>query len=152
MGIKENNPMLKTIVSTTTAIVTSLIVTGSASAEQARNVHVQDVYTEIRQNTPYTTQECVMVRNSGNAASGALTGMILGGLLGKGATGDDGGAAAGAVIGGIIGADRGGQRGGGLEERCTEVTRYRSGYQTVYDYSIITFTYEGRAYEQTFIK
>lgn len=144
--------MLKTIVSTTTAIVTSLIVTGSASAEQLRNVYVQDVYTEIRQDTPYTVQECVMVRDSGNAAGGALTGMIIGGLLGKGATGDDGGAAAGAVIGGLIGADRGAQNSGGLQERCTEVTRYRSGYQTVYDYSVITFTFEGRSYELTFIK
>lgn len=42
----------------------------------------------------------------GNAGEGALTGMIIGGLIGKGVTGDDGGAAAGAVIGGIIGADK----------------------------------------------
>jgi len=43
-----------------------------------------------------------------NGASGGdvLTGMIIGGLLGKGVTGKDNGAAAGAVFGGIIAADK----------------------------------------------
>jgi len=36
--------------------------------------------------------------------------MIIGGIIGKGVTGDDKGAAAGAVLGGVIGADKGGKR------------------------------------------
>jgi uncharacterized protein YcfJ len=151
MGIKENNPMLKTIAAITTATAISLAVTGAASAEQVRDVHVQDIYTEIRTSEPYTVRECVMVRSGGDAAGGALAGLIIGGLIGKGATGQDNGAAAGAVIGGIIGADRA-QNSGRLTEKCTDVTRYRNGYKTVYDYSVITFTYEGKEYTLTFIK
>ena len=46
--------------------------------------------------------------NVGGGASGGdvLTGMIIGGLLGKGVSGNDKGAAAGAVLGGVISADK----------------------------------------------
>ena len=43
---------------------------------------------------------------SGASAGDVLGGMIIGGLIGKGASGDDKGAAAGAVIGGMIAADK----------------------------------------------
>lgn len=140
---------MKTIVLSVMAVTATATV---AAAEQARNVFVQDVYTEMRTAEPYTVRECVMVRSGGDAASGALMGMIVGGLIGKGATGQDNGAAAGAVIGGIIGADRAAQNGNHLTEKCTDVTRYKDGYKTVYDYSVITFTYEGKEYTLTFIK
>jgi uncharacterized protein YcfJ len=39
-----------------------------------------------------------------------LMGMIIGGLMGKGLTGQDNGAAAGAVFGGVIAADKAGKR------------------------------------------
>lgn len=141
--------MLKTIVLSAMAVTATATV---AAAEQARNVYVQDVYTEMHTSQPYTERQCVMVRSGGDAASGALMGMIVGGLIGKGATGQDNGAAAGAVIGGIIGADRAAQNGNRLTEKCTDVTKYKSVVQTVYDYSVITFTYEGKEYTLTFIK
>ena len=133
-----------------------MAVTATATVAAAdafvNNAFIQDVYTELRTAEPYTVRECVMVRSGSDAAGGALGGMILGGLLGKGLTGQDNGAAAGAVIGGIIGADRAAQNGNQLTEKCTDVTRYRDGYKTVYDYSVITFTYEGKEYTLTFIK
>lgn len=67
---------------------------------------------------PITRTETV--REGGSSGEGALAGMIIGGILGKGVSGNDKGAAAGAVIGGIIGADKGGN--GRTVER--NVTRY----------------------------
>ena len=68
------------------------------------------------------------VQKQGNAAEGALAGMIIGGILGKGVTGKDDGAAAGAVIGGLIGADKGAKgsteqvvTGYRTERQCSEV-------------------------------
>jgi uncharacterized protein YcfJ len=61
------------------------------------------------------------VQKQGDAAGGALAGMIIGGILGKGVTGKDDGAAAGAVIGGLIGADKGAK---GSQEQV--VTGYRT--------------------------
>jgi len=165
MDTKESNLMpnlKKSVAATAIAIATVAAITTATTANAAesfrsntvKNVWIQDVYTEIESVQPYESQECVMVRSGGgDAATGALFGMILGGLAGKGATGDDNGAAAGAVIGGIIGADRAANRGPGhLTEKCTDVTRYYSTIQTVYDYSVITFKYEGVEYSLTFIK
>ena len=99
------------------------------------------------------------VTSNGDAAGGALLGMILGGLIGKGVTGDDGGAAAGAVFGGLVGADKGSQpkttqqvTGYKQERQCTEVTHYKSVTKTVYDYSVITWIQNGQQYSQTFTK
>lgn len=70
------------------------------------------------------------IEKQGNAAGGALAGMIIGGLIGKGATGKDNGAAAGAVIGGLIGADQGSRTrtervvtGYSTERRCSEILK-----------------------------
>lgn len=142
--------MLKTTATIITAIVTTVTAT-AAAAESVRYANVRDVYTEMRTSVPYTTQQCRMVRTGGDAASGALAGMILGGLIGKGATGTDNGAGAGAVVGGIIGADRG-SRGGRMVEQCENVTTYRTETQSVYDYSVITFTVGGKQYTSTFVK
>jgi len=148
--------MLKTIA--TMSLATALaFVTAPAFSDQLQNnavksVWIEDVYDERRESDPYTVRECFMVREEGNAAGGALAGMIIGGLIGKGATGDDGGAAAGAIIGGLIGADKGAQNDGLLREKCTEVIRYKESVRTIYNYSIIRFVYQGKQYELTFIK
>jgi uncharacterized protein YcfJ len=56
----------------------------------------------------HTIDEPIYGQTSVHGASSGdvLTGIVLGGLLGKGATGKDKGAAAGAVLGGIIAANR----------------------------------------------
>ena len=147
-------------------LITALAAASPAVAETIK-AQVEDRYTNISVSEPYTKQDCVMVdvpvygnvTTSGNAAEGALLGMILGGLIGKGVTGDDGGAAAGAVFCGIVGADKGSQpntskrvTGYRQERQCTEVTYYKQVTKTVYDYSIITWTQNGVKYTATFDK
>ena len=91
----------------------------------------QDHYKSVTKRIPTTYQSCEVVDvpiygQAGGGASGAdvLTGIIIGGLLGKGASGNDKGAAAGAVIGGMVAADKKqgnqqiiGKRGGEPEEQ-----------------------------------
>lgn len=60
-------------------------------------MHCEDIKNPI-----YSTRQ-----KEGNAAGGALLGMIIGGAVGKGLTGKNDGAAVGAVMGGLIGADQG---------------------------------------------
>jgi uncharacterized protein YcfJ len=167
-GFKENNPMLKTNATITTAIAITLFATAAASADSTKvTAHVEDRYTTILQSEPYTSNECVMVnvpvygtvQRQGNAAEGALLGMLLGGAIGKGVSGNNDGAAAGAVIGGLIGADKGARpktqevvTGYRQERQCTEVTHYRQVEKVVYDYSIITWSQSGVQYTQTFVK
>jgi len=72
---------------------------------------IQPIYHNITTQTPSNICQNVEVPIYGTVQSGGasggdvLTGMILGGLLGKGVSGNDKGAAAGAVLGGIISAD-----------------------------------------------
>lgn len=61
--------------------------------------------------------------NGGASAGDVLGGMIIGGILGKGVSGNDKGAAAGAVLGGMIAADNKQQTQQGIvgyrqEQRC----------------------------------
>jgi len=63
-------------------------------------------------------------RRSGGGSGDALAGMIIGGLIGKGATGNDRGAAIGAIIGGMAGAD------GKSYEVVTGYRNERQCYQT----------------------
>ena len=86
------------------------------------------------------------VQRQGDASQGALLGMILGGIIGKELTGDNGGRNAGVVIGGLVGADKS----AGKEQI---ITGYKDQKQckTVYDqitnkvvtaYKIV-FSYDG---------
>jgi uncharacterized protein YcfJ len=118
---------------TALAAFTMLASTAVAETRYATITQVTPNYQNIYQNVPRQQCENVEVpiygnvQNNRNAGEGALAGMIIGGILGKGVTGDDGGAAAGAVIGGIIGADRaqnGSRRvitGYTTERQCREV-------------------------------
>lgn len=130
------------------------------------NATVTDKYSTVIQSMPTVETRCEMVdvpvygnvQQQGNAAEGALFGMIIGGLLGDAVGGKDG-AAAGAVMGGLVGADKGakpriGQKIIGYEKqrKCSDVTTYKDNEKLIYEYSIIEFTYEGFVYSVTFTK
>ena len=117
--------------------------------------NVKPNYQTVYMNVPRTECQNVevpvygTVTRQGNAGEGALAGMIIGGILGKGVTGKDDGAAAGAVIGGIIGADRAGTRqeqvitGYRTERQCSEVM-VREQQREIKNYTI---TYEWNGIE-----
>ena len=151
------------------AMVLTAVVATKASAENSTPIKgtVMDYYSVVQDSEPYTKKECVnvnvpvygTVHKQGNAAEGALLGMILGGLVGKGVTGDDKGAAAGAIFGGLVGADKGakpkpgqGITGYRTENRCDYVTYYRTVERTEYSYSIINWKIDGITYTTEFVK
>jgi phage baseplate assembly protein gpV len=149
-------------------ISAALVVATPAMAETTRAT-IEDVFATVVESTPYTRQVCqnvevpiygTVTRQGGGASGGdILGGMILGGLLGKGVTGKDDGAAAGAVLGGIIAADKANKprtetviTGYKNERQCQNVTEYKDVNKKVYDYSIITWTVNGKEYSGHFVK
>jgi len=124
---------------------------------------VKDHYKTVTKRIPYTETVCNIVDvpiygNVGGGASGAdvLTGMIIGGLIGKGVTNKDNGAAAGAVIGGVIAADKGNNKEGIVgyrqEQQCNNITRYNESSEEVYSHSTVTFYSDGKKYVLRFKK
>ena len=149
-------------------ISAALVVATPAMAETTRAT-IEDVFATVVESTPYTRQVCqnvevpiygTVTRQGGGASGGdILGGMILGGLLGKGVSGKDNGAAAGAVLGGIIAADKANKprtetviTGYKNERQCQNVTEYKDVNKKVYDYSIITWTVNGKEYSGHFVK
>lgn len=96
----------------TVAVFATFATTASAETVKARITQIEPRYETVYQNV--TRTECYNVevpvygQTQSHGANGGdvLAGMIIGGLIGKGVTGDDGGAAAGAVLGGVIAADK----------------------------------------------
>ena len=128
------------------------------------HAHIEDKFVVTNQSQPTTRKECNMVdvpiygTTQGSGASGGdvLTGMIIGGLLGKGASGNDKGAAAGAVIGGIIAADKKKSNrtiiGYRPQMQCHNVTHHNNSQRTVYSHSIIRWRINGKEYTARFVK
>lgn len=148
-----------------TAVVFAAPAHANIASSTNVNATVVDHYSEIVVSEPYTARQCTnvevpvygTVQRQGNAAEGALLGMLLGGVIGKGLTGDNDGAAAGAVMGGIIGADKGSQpktqevvTGYRTERKCTDVTRYRDTIEEIYSHSVVTWTQNGVEYQVEF--
>lgn len=123
-----------------------------ADTKYATITSVEPRYDTVYQNVPTTQCQNVQVpvygTVQGNGASGGdvLAGMIIGGILGKGITGNDNGAAAGAVMGGVIAADNQNRNrqvvtGYRTERQCTEVMQ-RQAVTQIRDY-LISFEWRG---------
>lgn len=105
--------MIKSLLSATLLTVIATTTSAETYNKKAIVTSVKPVYEIIYVNKPSTQCEEVKLpiygtqQKDGNAAGNALLGMIIGGAVGKGLTGQDEGAAVGAVMGGLIGADQG---------------------------------------------
>ena len=93
---------------TTTVIATMMA--PMAFAGETVNARVKDHYATVYEHIPVTKRYCENVevpvygtrQKNGNAAEGAILGMIIGGLAGKAVTGKDNGAAAGAAFDNLL--------------------------------------------------
>lgn len=136
----------------TTAVLATMATSTIAETVRARITYVEPRYetvTEYRTTTQcYNVEVPVYGTVRGNGANGGdvLAGMIIGGLLGKGVTGNDNGAAAGAVMGGVIAADNGNSSRqvvtGYRTERQCEQTNVPTQVNQLRDY-LIRFEYNG---------
>lgn len=138
---------------------TAMLTVASCAAAETLTMNVKGTVTAVQPLTrvvgverPHRSCNTVEVPVYGNISGGAsagdvLGGMIIGGLLGKGATGNDRGAAAGAVIGGMVSADRKTQQGivgYRQEQRCTteyitELQERSTGYKVTIEVDGNTF-------------
>jgi len=141
--------MKKLLITTAVLFATA---TSAFATEYARITQIEPRYQTTYQNVPRTQCQDVevpiygTVQGGGASGGDVLTGMIIGGLLGKGVTGKDDGAAAGAVLGGVIAADKGNQTrqvitGYTTERQCSEVM-VRQEVNQIKDYRI-TFEWNG---------
>ena len=136
---------------TTAAILIATTLPSYADTVRATVTSIQPIYYNTTTRTPSNICQSVEVPVYGTVQSGGasggdvLTGMILGGLLGKGVSGNDKGAAAGAVLGGIISADNKRSKqvitGYRLERQCH--TTYINETQRQLKHYKIRFTWNG---------
>ena len=147
-------------------IATAAILAASSACADVSKVKVFDHTKVITQSVPVTETRCSEIQvpiyetvtRQGNAAEGALLGMIIGGISGKAISGKDDGAAAGAIIGGWIGADKGSTRteqriiGYNIEQQCNNVNVYQNSSVEVYSHSTIRFYLDGKRYVLRFDK
>ena len=136
---------------TTVVMLIATTLPSYADTVRATVTSIQPIYHNTTTRTPSNICQNVEVPVYGTVQSGGasggdvLTGMIIGGLLGKGVTGKDNGAAAGAVIGGIISADnkrsKQGITGHRLERQCH--TTYVNNTQRQLKHYKIWFTWNG---------
>jgi uncharacterized protein YcfJ len=136
---------------TTVVMLITTTLPSYADTVRATVTSIQPIYHNTTTRTPSNICQNVEVPVYGTVQSGGasggdvLTGMIIGGLLGKGVTGKDNGAAAGAVIGGIISADNKRSKqvitGYRLERQCH--TTYVNNTQRQLKHYKIWFTWNG---------
>ena len=141
--------------------ILAIVLATPSYADGSVKATITDYYNNVVISTPTNKTICeeyqVPVYGQKGSADGGdvLMGMIIGGLMGKGLTGQDNGAAAGAVFGGVIAADKGSKRviqGYTTEKKCRKEIRYTDTNETRYTHSIITFKYQGRNMSVQFYK
>lgn len=141
------------------AIIATLIAS-PVYAGEATKIKIYDHTKNVTQSIPMTERRCqdvqVPIYQKSQTSSGdVLLGAILGGVIGKGVTKNDGGAALGAISGIII-ADQNGQKsrvsGYRLERQCNDVTVYQNSNVEVYSHSTIRFFVDGKRYVVPFQK
>lgn len=135
--------MKKFIITTITALAAT---TANATDFKVKGTVIDSYAITGYQNRQKVETNCeyqdIIVPNS-NAGAGALTGAIIGGVLGKGITGKDDGAAAGALFGAIVGADKSQKKGNRVEsvEVCEDnIVTYRE--ETV-KYYVVKYEWNG---------
>ena len=141
--------------------VVAILLASSANADSSIRGNVVDYYNNVVVSTPHEKRLCeeyqVPIYGQQGSVDGGdvLMGMIIGGLMGKGLTGQDNGAAAGAVFGGVIAADKANKRviqGYKTETKCRTEVRYTDRTERKYSHSIISFRDKGSPYEIQFSK
>ena len=141
--------------------VVAILLASSANADSSIKGNVVDYYNNVVVSTPHEKRLCeeyqVPIYGQQGSVDGGdvLMGMIIGGLMGKGLTGQDNGAAAGAVFGGVIAADKANKRviqGYKTETKCRTEVRYTDRTERKYSHSIISFRDKGSPYEIQFSK
>jgi len=158
--------MNKNFIATLLTSATIMFATQSI-ADESVNAKVRDHYVTTYDRKEIVKLQCDFVdvpvygtrERAGNAAGGALLGMIIGGVGGKAITGNDRGAAAGAIMGGIIGADQGSKpksetviTGYRQEKQCFNKTVYIDEPKKVYSHSTLVFTIAGKQYKVDFVR
>tara|TARA_R110002012_G_scaffold139919_1_gene297368 strand:+ start:578 stop:1057 length:480 start_codon:yes stop_codon:yes gene_type:complete len=150
-------------VATTVVMIVILYANISKADENIVSSNIKHIYEDVTISKPYEVKECyfkevpVYSELPSTTIQGAdvVTGMLLGGLLGKVVTGKDKGAVGGAMLGGVLSATpRKGQRmlrGHMKEEVCHIRTKSEWVTTREYMYSLITFeTSDGHTYELQF--
>ena len=134
-----------------TMIATFCLAANSAQAENyARVTNVETFYVQQTVSEYDTVCENVNVpvyrTVRGGDSGDVLTGMIVGGLIGKGITGEDDGAAIGAVIGGVSAGNRTRniQVGTRVERQCYETVVQRN--VNVVSHYVVTYSWNNGIY------
>jgi uncharacterized protein YcfJ len=123
---------------------TTLFVTFAVSAQADVSAKITDHYKTVENRTPHYVDVCNDVNVSGDRSGDMLRGAIIGGIIGNNVTKNlpDGGTA-GAIIGGLFGHSNSTAT-GGTQRQCHTETRYTTSSSRVYDYSLMSFYYNGK--------
>ena len=118
----------------------------------AQSTQVQDHYKNVINKSPYNVEVCYDRTVSGDKTGDAVRGAIIGGIIGNNVTKNlpDGGTA-GAIIGGLFGHSNSNAT-GGTQRQCRTETHYNDSHERVYDYSVMTFYYDGKRQRVRFRK
>lgn len=131
---------------------TGVFVTFAVTAQADVSAKITDYYKDVINTQPYQVEVCSNVHVPGDRSGDMLRGAIIGGIIGNNVTKNlpDGGTA-GAIIGGLFGHSNSNAT-GGTQRQCRTETHYNDSHERVYDYSVMTFYYDGKRQRVRFRK